>query len=539
MGKQRKRSTQTTAPPGLRPGPGMGERRRGLTATPAWRWGVPAALLLVGLALGAWTFDRKLGLSGDNTEFITLARSLARGQGLSYILEPSPTPATKYPFGFPLMLAPFAAGAGEAAEPVEDWIGMKWLVVVLFAASLPLFYRLARGEMDEVAGLAATALVATNPLVVDYGHQVMSEIPYLTFSVAALYLLQRGLEPGRREFNGWLVGGFALGVWSYYLRTVGVVLLGALVLHLAWQRQFRRAGAAVGATAAALLPWMLRNRAVGGGSVYLKQLVQVNPYYPDQGLLDLGGLWDRVVSQGAFYLQHGLPQALVPFLGPADAVLNPLSVLLLATAGYAAFACLRRRQHLLLLLYTAFYLGTVLLWPWPGDRFLVPIVPLLLFFAVRAATELVGVLGRVGGGPAAGVAALALAAALVWGNAGGLHDLARRAAAGYPPPWRNYYAAAQWLRSNAPADAVVCARKAFWLYVTSGRRAVPYAFVEPAALVTELDRHRVSYVVVEQLGFRQTPMFLVPAIQAYPDRFGVVWKQPDPDTFVLTYRAGD
>ena len=40
----------------------------------------PVAVALVAFSLSAWTFDTKLSLTGDNTEFITLARSLAQGE---------------------------------------------------------------------------------------------------------------------------------------------------------------------------------------------------------------------------------------------------------------------------------------------------------------------------------------------------------------------------------------------------------------------------------------------------------------------------
>lgn len=559
MAKQRRRKPPrppqgaATAPQGAGSPPAgrpVLERLRLMQGTGQWRLGVPAALALVCLAIGGWTFDAKLSLSGDNTEFITLARSLARGQGLSYIQQPDAHPATKYPFGFPLMLAPFAAGvegaagfegaagAADATRPANDWIAMKWLVVVLFSASVPLFYLLARREMGEGAALVAAALAATNPLLVDYGHQVMSEIPYLAFSLASLLLLQIGLEPERREWNGWLIGGFVLAVSAYYVRSVGVALLGALMVHLLWRRQWRRAGAAVGGTVLCLLPWVLRNRAAGGGGVYVKQLIQVNPYYPEQGLLNLSGLLERVAGHIVFYLQHGLPQALVPSLGVWRGPLNPASLGLLALAGYAVAVWWRRDQHRLLLIYAVFFLGTVLLWPWPGDRFVVPIIPLLVFFAVRALAQLLCQVRRFGGQSVAGVLMAASAAVLLWGNAGLLDGLARRARADYPPAWRNYYAAAQWLRANTPANVVVCARKAFWLYVASGRRAVPYPFVEPDGVLTDLDRHGVDYVVVEQLGFRQTPMFLLPAIGAHAERFDVVWQQGRPDTYVLAYRAG-
>ena len=117
--------------------------RRGLLAVAAF-WGI------AGFTAAAWCFDEKLSLSGDNTEFVILARSLAQGEGLHYVNDPDLKPATKYPFGFPLMLSPlawlFGSGPEEKAggEPVRDFISMKWLVAVLFAGVPAAVYLLAR-----------------------------------------------------------------------------------------------------------------------------------------------------------------------------------------------------------------------------------------------------------------------------------------------------------------------------------------------------------------------------------------------------------
>ena len=51
---------------------------------------IPVFIALCALLVGIWTFDPKLSLSGDNTEFITLARSLAQGEGLVHLNDPNP-----------------------------------------------------------------------------------------------------------------------------------------------------------------------------------------------------------------------------------------------------------------------------------------------------------------------------------------------------------------------------------------------------------------------------------------------------------------
>ena len=112
-------------------------------ARQASHYGIPLFVMAASLCLGVWTFDSKLSLSGDNAEYIIIARSLAQGEGLSYIHSPEPRPATKSPFGLPLLLAPLAS-----AFP-DDWVPMKALVLALFSLGMGVLYQLARERMGS------------------------------------------------------------------------------------------------------------------------------------------------------------------------------------------------------------------------------------------------------------------------------------------------------------------------------------------------------------------------------------------------------
>ena len=525
--------TRAVEPPAS---PGVPERIAGLLAHRHARWGAPLAAALMALLISAWTFDAKLSISGDNTEFVTLARSLAAGDGLTYTNLPEPRSATKYPFGLPLLLAPLAAVFGGWEGPgsgTPDWVAMKWLVVFTFAAGMGAFYLLARQVAGEVGAVAATVLAVTNPLTVSYGHQVMSEVPFLAPSMLALWSLQRGVEREGWRDNRWLWAGMAAAIVAYHVRSVGIVLIGAPVALLLLRRDWRRAALVGGVSFVAMLPWALRNRAVGGGGVYLKQLIQVNPYFPDQGLLDAAGLWERVAGHLHFYLSLGLTGTLWPTFEPTGGALTPGSVAMLALLVGFAWRSVLKRRHLLLLIYAAFFLGTVLLWPWPGDRFILPLVPVLLLFGVSAVADGVAWLRSKGAGPTAFVLALVLLGLALQANTRGLTKLARESRADYRPEWRNYLEAGLWLRANAPEDAVVTCRKAFWMHVVSGRRTFVYAFEEPEVVVADLDAHDADYAIVEQLGYSHTPRFLVPALESEPDRFPILWHRPNPDTYVV------
>ena len=516
--------------------PGVHERIVGLLTHRHARWGGPLAAALVTLLVSAWTFDAKLSISGDNTEFVTLARSLAAGDGLTYTNRPEPRVATKYPFGLPLLLAPMAAAFGGWEGPgagTPDWVAMKWLVVFTFAAGIGAFYLLARQVAGDVGAIAATALAVTNPLTVSYGHQVMSEVPFLAPSMLALWCLQRGIEEEGWRNNRWLWAGVAAAIVAYHVRSVGIVLIGAPVALLLLRRDWSRAGLIGGVSFVAMLPWVLRNSAAGGGGVYLNQLIQVNPYFPERGLLDVAGLWERVVGHLHFYLSLGLTGTLWPTFEATGSAITPGSVAMLALLGGFAWRSVQQKRHLLLLIYAVFFLGTVLLWPWPGDRFILPLVPVLLLFSVTAVADGVAWLRSKGAGPTAIVLAVVLLGLALQANTRGLTKLARESQADYRPEWRNYFEAGLWLRANSPEDAIVSCRKAFWFHVVSGRRTFVYAFKEPDVVVADLDAKVADYAIVEQLGYSHTQRFLVPALQSQADRFPILWHRPNPDTYVV------
>ena len=525
--------SQTSSPPTAA---AYVERLRESAESPKGVRGVALGLAVVTFLLGAWTFDAKLSLSGDNTEFITLARSLAQGTGLTHINTATPAPATKYPPGFPLILAPMELWAPGS------WMEMKWVVLVMFTASVPLFFYLMRTSLGTLPSLFASAICLTIPLLQDYAHQVMSEVPYLAFSIAALVLLQRSTERPSLHGNRWLLAAFVCTMAAYYIRTVGIVLIAAAVLYFLLRGERKKGLVFLGAALLAWLPWTLRNRAVGAGGVYLQQLFQVNPYFPDQGLLGFGGFIDRVLQNTVTYYLQILPSLgsyPEPYNGAAR-LLPPLSAAVAISMIYAGVHAYRSRRDLLLFIYTVLFLGTVVLWYWSGDRFLVPILPLLLYFTVRAGSDLLNFATRLGlHTPIPLVAATALLLTVLSNNAIGMQKLAERARGDYYPNWGNYYRAGIWLRENTPEPSIVACRKGYWMYVVSGRPCVLYAFDDPERVIAGLEQNGVDFVIVDQLGFRHTGDYLVPAIQQYKKRFEVVWHAANPDTWVLKFVAPD
>ena len=208
-------------------------------------------------------------------------------------------------------------------------------------------------------------------------------------------------------------------------------------------------------------------------------------------------------------------------------------LILLAVA--ATVFCVKRGENLLLLVYAAFFLGVVLLWPWPGDRFLIPIVPVLVFLAVWVVLKTQDILVAKGGAAVSQVLVWGLLCICLVGQVGGVKRLADYAEADYPPQWSRYYQAGLWLKANTSEDAIVLCRKGYWMYIVSGRRCIGFPFEEPAQVLEYMEREQADYVVLESLGFPQTVQYLVPAVNEYSDRFEALWQDQTVPTYVLRF----
>jgi len=169
------------------------------------------------------------------------------------------------------------------------------------------------------------------------------------------------------------------------LRTLGVALLPAVVAPLLWRRQWRAAGLATGGALALLIPWQvwasMHANAVpaaiaGGYGGYGAWLITA---WREGGL----AFATAVVAENV----RGLLIPLTLFgLSDAPSVLKGVSVVaLLLLAGAGAWSLRRRAPAAILFLVP--YGALLLVWPFPPDRFLWPLWPVVLILLVRGVTH--------------------------------------------------------------------------------------------------------------------------------------------------------
>jgi 4-amino-4-deoxy-L-arabinose transferase-like glycosyltransferase len=477
---------------------------------------------VVAVFVGIISFDKLPSTIGDNAEFAILARALASGHGFRYLNHPDLQPSTKYPPGFPLLLAMWIPLFGESM------VVMKVVVLGCYVLAVVAAFLLGRKLVDERLSLVAALMIGTSASILPYSHEVLSDIPYALFSLVALLLIM-DVKVGRRT----LVTGLAICMWAYVVRTAGVSLVLAAALYLFLRARRKEAYALGLAFILFSALWAIRNHLVAGeGSRYVGVLLAKNPYNPDLGPVGAADLARRVWINLSAYVGGLLPLSFLPTLAgyTREAPLRALvSLVILVVAGLGCFSL--RKRGLLPNLYILAYMIVYLLWPevWRTERFMLPIAPLVAIYLVGGVQRICSYveLRR--------LATLVVCIAIAATNLYSLSKYATRMR-GYPPGWNNYFATATWAKANTKPDAVFLCRSAFLFYVVSERKAIQYPFTADAqAMRAYLIKSHPDYIVLDSVGFPQTRTYLVPVIRTMQVMLNPVYETPEPVNAVLKF----
>ncbi len=479
-----------------------------------------AVLMAVHLLLLLLTFQPQPHTGGDNAAYIALGRSLFEHGSYRSLYDPGTPLHTQYPPVFPAVL-----GAAMAAG-LQPWVPLKLIIALFSAIAVGFTYLWIRRRRRPMLALGVGVMIAIGPGVLELGHWILSDVPFWAFTAISLWAFER-LRP---ELRGRFAIAVLATVLAYFTRSAGLPLLLAAFAWLALRRRWKQ----LAVLAAVALPlagaWWLRAK-LQGGVDYVSQFWYVNPYSPELGRIGAVDLFDRMLDNASRYARIHLPILLTGTTG-ALPLLAGVSVI-----GFGAFGWVKRlRRPTLAELFLPLYIALLLVWPsvWSGERFLLPALPLLLYYAgdglIRTARALK---------PSVAFAAGATAIVLI-GLLGMPTDVASMRASGrcmldyrmgnrypcLPPVWNEFFSIGEWSKTALPDDAVVVSRKPRLFWAISGRQSLVYPFTDRAAdLIRAAQAAGARYIVLDGLG-SLSQRYLVPALLQRPDAFCMMRSEP-------------
>lgn len=485
--------------------------------------GLLAAVLLIQTLLVALVFTPQPHTGGDNAGYITLAHSLLDRGAYVDLWNPAEPPHTKYPPVFPALLAvAMLLGA-------KSWVGLKLLPAFSTILAVGFAFLWARERSGWRVGMVVALLTGLASAVVYYSQWILSDPTFLAFTMGALWAFERARRGADEEANAdpalsWLSLGMAVGVLAYFTRSAGLPLVIAALLWLALRRRWKWFLTFVLAFGIPAFLWWLRGR-IAGGSDYVSEFWLVDPYQPFLGRVGLTGLMARATENLTAYVGEILPAGIV---GAGRPLLAPLGVALgaLALLGWVLSV---KEEIGVPELFGPLYFGLILLWPtpWSGDRFALPLFPLLFFYASVALGWLMGRWRREIRVPAVALllACLVLPAGERWTEtartARACVDASREGDSDrcLSPPMAEYFALAAWSGENLPDGAVVVTRKPRIFYIMSGVKAESIPLTpDPDEFLGRAGEGGARYLTTDYLD-SMSRYYVYPVLQQRPQRF--------------------
>lgn len=455
-------------------------------------------------AIGAWP----VGVFQDDGIYVVLAKSLATGEGYRYLNLPGAPAATHYPPLYPAFLA--LLWKLDPAFPQNVTL-FKFANAMFLGGAAALFHAFARQRLQLgplAAALSVGAFTACAPVVL-LTVMVLSEPMFLCGLGATLIACDRAAASGRPR-DAALAGGAA--ALLSMVRTLGILVVPATVLVMAWRRQWRAAFALGGVAVALSIPWQLW---VGAHALEVPHvfLGKYGSY--------AGWLADAVRTDGIVFLRDVAWANLKSLVAQGWAstatdtlnvyVRNATSIALAFFFGLGLGAMWRRAPAVALFLLL--YLAVVVIWPFAPARFTWGVWPLIGLVFALAAVTVWRFTPRLADGPAqrlARRAALAALGALAVGY-GGYNYL------GVARDWWGVVEGsvanrarplAEWVVANTDSSAVIATDDDVLIHLYTGRRAIPNGAFTPQehivpqapafavqSLRTILSTYRVDYVL--------------------------------------------
>jgi hypothetical protein len=470
------------------------------------RHGLALSLMLAIALFYALTIRQGHEWGDDFAMYIHHAENIAAQRpyaATGYIYNPNEASygPIAYPPMFPSLLAPLVKLYGR------NLAAMKMEEVIFFTLALLSIYGYYRRDLPWPYLFALVALIGLNPSFWEAKDSITSDIPFLFFFFLAATLIYSPFSetPSWRPWARSVAVGLALYACCS-TRSLGLTLLPGLVLYevVKYRRLTRLA---IFAPALCLLLMVLQRRLFAANlSSYSDQFLPTLHVVLSNAasyFKDLSGIWPRTGGKAVAHLLFGIT---------------------MAAAGWALYRR-GRRAWTPIEAFLPCYLIAILLWPaHQGVRFLFPLIPVYLFYALLGFRDFTLRLGRVPGHAALILflllAGISYATEYRRANFGTIPETVGRA---------SFVSLCRYIDGNtAPADIFVF-RRPRALSLFADRPAGVYnlnAQAQPDGQWKYFQRIGAKYIVISGL-FPDDAEFLGPALQQHAAWVSRVYQNSD------------
>ncbi|MCK5847285.1 MAG: hypothetical protein KAG84_07595 [Bacteroidales bacterium] len=474
-------------------------------------------------------YDSKIAFLGDNANYYILGKALANGDGFINAQNISQNPANSYPPGYPAFIAGVITIANDNIETIKYTNGLLY-----FASLVVLFFFFKAITNNIHFSFAILFAMLFHYYNLQYSTWMMSEIPFIFFSSLGLLALTK-IDTEKAPWKSpWFIVMLISTSFSYYIRSQGIALIGGIglyyLLHRNWKYMFIYGISFV----AIALPWYIRGTAFKG-SPYSAALKYKDYYDRSTGEMDGIGDWiDRIFANIPRYIESEIPAAI---FGNEPNYENTSFFLGILIIGIIIFGIIKMKKYQVAIAgYILATFAILMLWPavWIGIRFMMPIVPLMIFLFFYGIFSLIMVIleklkmETINANKYLPYAFILIA--FIYTPR--LSELHRAANTPLNPMYRNYFAMAEWTKDNLDKNANIICRKNMLFHLFSGHYAHRIINKHDQETVLEAFKEgKYTHIVYYGSGLGQK--YVLPLLQKYPEKFKVINKTGKPEVYLM------
>lgn len=533
-------------------------------------------------------FDVKVDMSGDNAYYYSLGKSISEGKGFTSTIGFEEAPHTHFPPGYPWFIALIMKMGGDSIKAVKIANG------VLLGLSMILFFLLLNMMCKNfLLSFTATALFVSQYFILRFSTMIMSEPLFIFFTLVCMLIIlilekQTSLfSPEKRWKNIILLTILFLCLfYIYFIRTMALSFIFAVIIYyfirtvektVAFFRiknkeedaeilmQKKRGILSSGIVLllviiAFIIPktaWDARNKSINKtgdayvGAFYMKLDGETMETFAD---------WkERILKNTKTYITEWIPTAIFSQTPDTNREINAIDwvkgigILLLMLFGVFRLP----RGSLLLFLYIAITMAVLLIWPeqYSGHRYMIPIIPFLIFLFIYGIYALLKLIISLFWKPQKDnylQIALSALVCIVFviiaqpSYAASIQQQEKEARfkeyneKNSSPALAEFIEAMKWVDANLPETARVTTRKPELYNLYTGRKSCMFVrYGTPEEVLEFFINYNLDYVIIDH-WFRHGYTTIIPAVQAYPEKFKVIHQigprqEGEPATYVIEF----
>ncbi len=495
-------------------------------------------LSITGIYIGA--FNREISPNGDNAEYMIIAKSLVERGSALRLETPSETPNSLASLGLPLMLTPIYAIWGL------DTFKMKVMITLLGLAIFFLLYRLFENRQGFALATLLSAVAVTSPYMVGNSTDVMTETPYLFWSLVAMLIILRYQETRHFQWKYYFLVITTI-VMTYLTRAVGIGALAALLLFLAWnvswskifnrdQRRemfrstdFKKLWVIMVPLVIGAIIWQIWQHSKGISQATLFFSNNITQHLELNCRSAFRVLGQMLFNPETFRFQNFYRSAT---LGELDFKFSLVLVLMLI----GLIAGLRQRKLIAgysLIVFCIIMLASLTPAEMVIMRYVSILLPFIIYFTFAGAGAVLQFISRKlrlpGGTAFASVGSLLVLAQILFTNMQGNSVNMTLSTVGNGPAYHDYIDVAKWAKNNLPDTAYVVAVKPRLFYLLSEKKSTRLSTIEESyskefeeAKLKLFKRLKITHVVLDGIS-GSTRENIFPIVKNRPEMFQTLY----------------